>query len=81
MNQSIQILDGFEYVPEHSALKLQAMVSGLLTDCYITGVERAEADAYYASVQFDLEEYLIECIEDEKWNEKGEVWISASDVN
>ena len=29
---------------------------------------------------FDIEESLVDLIDDEQWNENGEVWLSAVDL-
>ena len=81
MNQSIQVLDGFTYIDAQQAMRMEAMSAGQLITCYISDIEKAASSAFYDSNQFDIEEALVDLIEDQGWNEQGEVWISALDIN
>ena len=52
------------------------MCSGQLIDCFITGVSQNDAQTYYQQNQFDIEEYLIELIENETWDEEGAIRVA-----
>ena len=78
INQQIQILDGYEYNCDVQGIKIVAMCSGLLIDCVITGISQNNALAYYQQNQFDIEEYLIEQIENEAWDESGAIKVAHS---
>ncbi|MCV2886576.1 DUF1488 domain-containing protein [Aestuariibacter sp. AA17] len=80
MNQSIQIIDGFEYSDRREAIKMTAMNSGQLIHCYITGLQKQDVFAFYKEYQFDIEEILAERISEEMWDDSGEVWIDAEDI-
>ena len=80
MNQSIQILDGYSFDAQKTALHMQALCAGMMLNCYVTGVKEAQAEAFYQDNLFELEERLTELLDEEDWNERGEVWLSASDI-
>lgn len=73
----IQILDGYEYLPDRQALSIKAMVSGAMVDCIVLNVFKEDAESFYNSKQFDIEELLTQRIEDEEYNSRGEVECSA----
>ncbi|MDC0602923.1 hypothetical protein OAP14_07840 [Aliiglaciecola sp.] len=54
------------------------MCSGLLIDCVIAGISESDAPTYYQQNQFDIEEYLIEQIENEAWDESGAIKVAHS---
>lgn len=81
LNQSIQILDGFEYDDVRGELKVLAIAGGQMLDCYIRDVSSGDAKDFYTKFHFDIEESLIELIESEKWNENGEVELSAREMD
>ena len=78
MNQAIQILDGFEYLKDRNSVHIKAIAHGQIIDCFIEGLSEQHAVSFYETFQFDLEEQLTTYIEEEKYNEKGEVVLSAS---
>ena len=80
MNQSVQILDGFSYNKENLAMEIKAFDCGQLVPCFIGDIDEKSADMFYQHHQFDIEESLVDLIEDEQWNENGEVWLSAVDI-
>ncbi|MEP4888689.1 MAG: DUF1488 domain-containing protein [Aliiglaciecola sp.] len=80
MNQAIQIVDGFEYDQQYQGLKILAMNSGALVNCYISEVSFDEAEGFYALHQFDVEEHLISLIEQESFNHNGDIVISKSEL-
>ena len=81
MNQTVQILDGFSYNQEKLAMEIKAFDGGQLIPCYVADVDEKHAAMFYEHHQFDIEESLVDLIEDEQWNENGEVWISAVDLS
>jgi len=56
MNQSVQILDGYQW--SERGLKIQAMINGFMLDCLVTDIQQAQAESIYIKHQFDIEEYL-----------------------
>ncbi|GAB2697794.1 hypothetical protein Q4574_19990 [Aliiglaciecola sp. 3_MG-2023] len=80
MNQAIQIIDGFEYDLQYEGLKILAINSGALINCYITEVNQDEAEGFYALHQFDAEEHLSSLIEQERFNHNGDIVLSKSEL-
>lgn len=80
MNQAIQILDGFDYDSQHQALKVVAIYSGALINCWIIDVLQDEAAEFYQLHQFEIEEQLASLISQEKWNTKGEIVLTKVDL-
>lgn len=80
MNQMIQILDGYQYMSETMSMRLVAINGGQPVPCFIKDIDISAAQAFYQEYQFDIEEALVDVIEDEGWNDKGEVWLSALDI-
>ncbi len=76
MNQAIQFVDRYEYMPERKALKFDAIVSGLIISCFIqhNGIE---VDNFFNVNRFDLEELATEQIENENYNSQGEIWLPS----
>ncbi len=80
MNQAIQIVDGFEYDERYNGLKIIAINNGALVNCYITEVTQQEAEAFYALHQFDFEEHISLLIEQEEFNQNGDIAFSKSEL-
>lgn len=80
MNQSIQVLDGFTYQTAQNVMVLEAISAGQLIKCFIKDISVGDIDLFYSEHQFDLEEKIIDLIDEEDWNEKGEVWFSAIEI-
>lgn len=78
MNQSVQILDGFQWTEQ--GLKIQAMVSGFILDCLITGVEQELAEAIYTQYQFDIEEYLQQALDEVDLDADDSFYCAISDI-
>lgn len=74
MNQAIQFVDRYIYVAEREAIQFEAIVSGLIVFCFVkhTGENIEE---FLNQNKFDLEDQATELIEDEEYNELGEVWL------
>lgn len=86
MNQSILFPDIQEWNPELEAVVFPAQQSGALIECLvsmqelqkISGVDinsEEEALAAFADVRFDLEELAEELIEDEAFNQSGQIEV------
>ena len=58
MNQSTQVLDGYVYVPDKEAIKLEVISEGQILLCYIYGIEKKALITLYQSRQFDIEEVI-----------------------
>jgi hypothetical protein len=80
LNQQIQVFDGFEYLAFMQAIKIVASSAGQLINCFIFGLSDAQAHGFYAEYQFDIEEYIIEQIEHERWNDNGEIHIQHTAI-
>lgn len=80
MNQSVQVLDGFTYQTSQNVLVLEAIAAGQLIRCFVEDISVVDIDSFYSEHQFDLEEKIIDLIDEEDWNEKGEVWFSANEL-
>lgn len=78
MNQAIQIYDGFVYEHSKNAIQIDAVCGGQLITCFITDVSESEAARLYEQWQFDIEEVLIDKIEQEDWDEFGQVVVSKA---
>lgn len=77
MNQAIQFVDRVEY--KNGLLTFYATVNGLLVPCVIAlnAKERSEALSHFAKLRFDYEEQAQQLIEDEAYNEDGEVLVTS----
>lgn len=80
LNQHIQVIDGFDYIEEKSALKIQSIAGGALINCYVMGINCVDSEKVYQALQFDIEEKIIELIENEDFNSQGEIEISVSQL-
>lgn len=80
MNQSVQVLDGFTYQTSQNVLVLEAIAAGQLIRSFVEDISVVDIDSFYSEHQFDLEEKIIDLIDEEDWNEKGEVWFSANEL-
>ncbi|MFD2179123.1 DUF1488 domain-containing protein [Veronia pacifica] len=87
MNQSILFPDLQSYVQDKHAVSFPAQLSGALIPCFVavtwleakSGRDLTESDEILAAFQglrFDLEDAAEQAIEDEMFNEQGEVWLS-----
>ncbi len=86
MNQSILFPDIQEWNPELEAIVFPAQQSGALIECLVSLQElqkisgasingREEALAVFVDVRFDLEELAEELIEDEDFNQLGQIEV------
>ncbi|WP_299494051.1 DUF1488 family protein [uncultured Shewanella sp.] len=76
MNQSVQILDSYQW--SEQGLKIQAMVNGFLLDCFVSDVKKDEAEAIYTEYQFDLEEAITLAIKQS--DGQGDIDISFKNI-
>jgi hypothetical protein len=74
MNQAIQFVDRYTYIVERKAIQFEAIVSGLIVYCFIEHDGR-QVEMYLNQNKFDLEDQATELIEDEEYNELGEIWL------
>lgn len=80
MNQAIQLNDDFNYQTFNNSIQLDATVNGELITCYIGPIQPERAEQFYEANKFDIEEYCIELLKREKWNEKCELNIAIKDI-
>tara|TARA_R110000868_G_scaffold245646_2_gene502260 strand:+ start:1956 stop:2201 length:246 start_codon:yes stop_codon:yes gene_type:complete len=80
VNQSIQILDGAVYAVDKKSLKIEAIFSGQLINCYINGADEETLLSIYASQQFDIEELLEKLIDDECFDSSGDIHLNAEQL-
>lgn len=78
MNQAVQVLDGYQILRDRRSLLINALVNGAMINCIVTDINPDNADEFYNTKQFDLEELLTVYIEEEKYNSRGEVECSAN---
>lgn len=74
MNQAIQFVDRYTYIVERKAIQFEAIVSGLIVYCFIEH-DGLQVEMYLNQNKFDLEDQATELIEDEEYNELGEIWL------
>ena len=74
MNQAIQFVDRYIYNSEKAAIQFEAIVSGLIVFCFIKHTGE-NVEAFLNEYKFDLEEQASELIENEAYNELGEIWL------
>ena len=74
MNQAIQFVDRYTYIVERKAIQFEAIVSGLIVYCFIEH-DGQQVETYLNQNKFDLEDQATELIEDEEYNELGEIWL------
>jgi hypothetical protein len=74
MNQAIQFVDRYTYIVERKAIQFEAIVSGLIVYCFIEH-DGQQVERYLNQNKFDLEDQATELIEDEEYNELGEIWL------
>ncbi|WP_042147616.1 MULTISPECIES: DUF1488 family protein [unclassified Pseudoalteromonas] len=74
MNQAIQFVDRYTYIVERKAIQFEAIVSGLIVYCFIKH-NGDQVEEYLNQNKFDLEDQATELIEDEEYNELGEIWL------
>lgn len=88
MNQSILFPDRQEWHAELKAVTFPAQQSGALIECIVSVEElmklsgmaidsQQEALTAFASVRFDLEELAEELIEDEAFNQFGQIEVMS----
>ena len=80
MNQVTQVLDGFVYVSDKKALKLEVIAAGLILPCYLYGEQEQALIELYQSHQFDIEDIIESMVEKSETNIDGEIWLSAATV-
>ena len=80
MNQAIQVLDGYTYIDEKKAIKLDVMTQGQILACYISGSDKEGLMTLYNSKQFEIEEIIEFALEQDKENIDGEIWLTAKEV-
>lgn len=80
MNQSIQVLDGFRYITEKDAIKIDVMAAGQMMACYISGLDEENLISLYRTKQFEIEEIIEQDLSQEKFNVDGEIWLTAAEV-
>ena len=76
MNQQIQVQDGFELHSNQRDLIIKAYDGGMQITCVIEDIE-SDPQEFYLQAQFDLEEKLIELIENEQYDPRGVIHLSA----
>ena len=74
MNQAIQFVDRYRYIVDRKAIQFEAIVSGLIVYCFIKH-NGDQVEEYLNQNKFDLEEQATELIENEDYNELGEIWL------
>jgi len=74
MNQAIQFVDRYTYIVEREAIQFEAIVSGLIVFCYLKH-NGEQVEVFINQNKFDLEDLATELIEDEEYNELGEIWL------
>ena len=74
MNQAIQFVDRYTYIVERNAIQFEAIASGLIVYCFIKH-NGDQVEEYLNQNKFDLEEQATELIENEDYNELGEIWL------
>jgi hypothetical protein len=80
VNQSTQVLDGYVYVPDKEAIKLEVISEGHILLCYIYGIEKQALITLYQSRQFDIEEVIELMVERSEVNIDGEIWLTAEQI-
>ena len=74
MNQAIQFVDRYTYIEDRKAIQFEAIVSGLIVYCFIKH-DGEHVEEYLNHNRFDLEDQATELIENEDYNELGEIWL------
>jgi len=74
MNQAIQFVDRYTYIAEREAIQFEAIVSGLIVFCFVKH-NGEHVEEFLNQSKFDLEDLATELIEDESYNELGEIWL------
>lgn len=80
MNQSIQVLDGYVYVVDKKALKLEVISAGQILPCFIYGQDKQALITLYQLHQFDIEEIIESMVKKNEMNVDGEIWFTAASV-
>lgn len=80
MNQSTQVLDGYVYVSDKKALKLEVIDAGKILPCYIYGKEQQSLIELYQLCQFDIEDIIELMVSNDEVNIDGEIWLSADRI-
>ena len=58
MNQAIQVIDGFTYIPSKIAIQIEVMAAGQMLLCYITGEDQQNLSTLYKARQFEIEDLI-----------------------
>ncbi|SFC50496.1 DUF1488 domain-containing protein [Pseudoalteromonas denitrificans] len=74
MNQAIQFVDRYTYIKARNVIQFEAIVSGMIVFCFVK-YSGKDVNDYLDNNKFDLEELATELIEEEAYNEQGEIWI------
>ena len=80
MNQSTQVLDGYVYVADKKAIKLEVISAGQILPCYIYGKEEQELVIFYQLHQFDIEDIIESIVDKNEVNIDGEIWLTTEQV-
>jgi hypothetical protein len=80
MNQAIQVIDGFTYIPSQNAIQIEVMAAGQMLFCYIAGEDQQDLSSLYKTKQFEIEELIEDKITQDKLNEEGEIWLTTEEV-
>lgn len=81
MNQAIQVLDGYAFVDDLSAIKIEVMATGEILPCYISGASKESLAKLYSAKQFEIEELIAQELGMNNMNAKGEIWLTLDAVN
>ncbi|WP_199610203.1 DUF1488 family protein [Flocculibacter collagenilyticus] len=77
MNQRIQFRDNFSINLNKAALSFDAIVDGQIIGCYVPLTHvKADMSSIIDEHHFDWEEQATQLIENEKYNDAGEVWLN-----
>ena len=80
MNQSVQVLDGYVYVEDKQALKLEVISGGQILPCYIYDDDKQALITLYQLHQFDIEDIIESMVDKNEMNVDGEIWFTAASV-
>lgn len=76
MNQSILFVDRVEYIEDTKRIYFFAQVNGQLITCfYLTKQSKESAIKDFESKKFDYEDIAESAIEDELYNDQGEIEV------
>lgn len=76
MNQAVLFVDRVEYIEDAERINFFAQVNGQLITCfYLTKQSKEKAIKDFESKRFDYEDIAESAIEDELYNDQGEIEI------